>query len=129
MEHSADTSRKTFSSSIGCHDCIDNRPEFKDLLKYSEKIAVHWKKIAYSLNVPCHRIEVIDLNHAYVGQKCYAMFNTWLQTAVNPCWCHLIQALYVIGLNSVAEETKKHLKFIESSGIGKYGGNVEVVCT
>ena len=27
-----------------------------------------------------------------------------------PCWCHFIQALYAVSLNSVAEEAKAHLK-------------------
>ena len=135
-EHSTDTSGKSFSPSIGYHYCIDNKPEFKDLIKYSKKIAVHgkeiavhWKEIAVSLNIPYHRIEVIDFDNRDVEQKYDAIFNTWLQSTATPCWCHFIQALYAVGLYRVAEEAKIHLEFIESSGVDKYGGNAEVVCT
>lgn len=32
------------------------------------------------------------------------MFSLWLQTGKSLCWCVLIQALYTVGLNKVAEE-------------------------
>ena len=98
-------------------------------MKYSEKIAVYWKEIAVSLNIPIQKISIIDNNHSFVKEKCYEMFNTWLQSTTTPCWCHFIQALYAVGLYSVAEEAKIHLEFIESSGVDKCGGNAEVVCS
>ena len=129
-KHSADTSsRKSFSTSVVYHNCIANQPKYIDLIKYSGKILTHWKLIAVSLNICDHKIAVIDLDHPYVKEKCYAMLHTWLQSTVNPCWCHFIQALYAVGLTSVAEEAKTHLQFIEGSGIGKYESNTKVVCS
>ena len=32
------------------------------------------------------------------------MFTTWTERTVNPCWCHFIQVLYNVALDSVAEE-------------------------
>ena len=42
------------------------------------------------------------------------MFNTWLNRTVHPCWCHFVQALYVVGLCGIAEEAKMHLRFCKS---------------
>ena len=129
-KHSADTSGKSFSPSIGNHNCIDNKPNLRDLLKYSSKIAAEWERIALLLKIPFDRISVIKIDHPFVKDKCYAMFNAWLQSTKTPCWCRFIRALYDVKLVSVAEEVSKlHLQFIESSGIGKYEGNIKVLCS
>ena len=71
---------------IGEHDCDcqSNKVEFTHLMKFSEKIAKDWQKIAIHLNIPNEKIAVIDIDHPYVMPKCNAMFKMWLQLQSTP---------------------------------------------
>ena len=93
------------------HQCNENIPDLKDLMDYSVKISTCWKEIALHLNISKNKISVIEVNNpSDVKNKCYEMFNTWLQLNIFPCWCHLAKALDAVGQHSVAEEVTKHLK-------------------
>ena len=97
-------------AAIPSHRCTENRPEHRDIMKYSEKITRCWKRIAYHLGVSEEKVNTIDIDyHWSVEQKCIALFKTWLEKS-HCCWCHFIKALYTVGLSLVAEETKAHLK-------------------
>ena len=113
VQNSAETNiiQRKPSTSIIEHDCGENEPDLKELVKYSNKIADHWKIIALNLKGCEHRIAIIDKDNNNVELKCFEMFNTWLQSDISPCWCHFIQALQTTGLHKAAEEiTLKYLK-------------------
>ena len=97
-------------NSIPLHQCDENIPEFKDLIKYSTKISAYWKQVAILLGVPKDKVFTINLNYQRIEEKCLELFNAWLNRTVYACWCHFIQALFAVGLNDVAEEVKTHLK-------------------
>ena len=101
-----------FSGLIGDHQCNENKPELKELVKYSTKISTCWKELALHLGISDCTISVIEANHPNnVKHKCYEMFNTWLQSQISPCWCHFAQALINVGLNGIAKEVVTvHLK-------------------
>ena len=100
-----DTSKTQILLFIGDHQCNENKPELRELVKYSSKISTCWKELALHLGISEYTISVIDVNHSIdVNNKCYEMFNTWLQSSISPCWCHFAQALNTVGLNGIAEE-------------------------
>ena len=114
-----DSTTQSSQPLIDKHCCDENAPEVQELMKYSSKISVRWNEIALHLNIPQHKISVIDINHPNsVEGKCLKMFNMWLQTAKSPCWCHFLRALCTeeVGLYNVAEEAKIHLKFNIENG-------------
>ena len=92
------------------HNCNNNEPELRDLLKYSPKLFKHWEEVALYLGIPIESINEININHQNdVRRKCLAMFETWRQRATSLCWCHFIQALHDVGLHNVALEAQVHL--------------------
>ena len=110
------------SLSIGKHSCNANKPDFRDLMPFSEKIIQQWKEIAIQLGISHNEVDIIDLNHQRSMQdKCYDLFITWLKLIKSPCWCHFIQALYAVKLNNVVEEAKKHLKLCSSASVAPLG--------
>lgn len=115
INRSAGLSEVKFPPSIDEHDCDKNKVEYIHLIKYSENIAHRWQEIAVELGIPYTKISIIDIDHPYVQMKCYIMFKIWLERT-SPCWCKFIQALYAVGLYSVAEEVKTHLKLRDSAG-------------
>ena len=103
---------------ISDHHCHNNKPDLADLTKYSAKISSHWQEIALKLNIPEPNISTIDIDHQYAKKKCFAMFSTWLNITIHPCWCHFILALYHVGLDGIAEEAKQHISTSTYKNIG-----------
>ena len=115
-----DTSRTQILPLIGDHQCNENKPELRELVKYSSKISTCWKELALHLGIPEHKISVIEVNHSTdVSDKCYNMFNIWLQSRISPCWCHFAQALNTVGLNGIAKEviTKRLNQHSDSTNV------------
>ena len=97
--------------SLVYHDCDKNKPELKDLVRFSDNISTCWKKVALHLNILKHKVDTIEMNHPNrVEDKCHEMLGFWLQTQISPCWCHFAEALSTVGLNDVAEEAKTYLR-------------------
>ena len=96
----------------GEHCCDENKPELKELVEYSKRIANDWELIAIHLKVSVDTIDVINIDcKDRVEAKCRKMFQNWLQSSSSPCWCHFIKALYKVKLCDIAEEvTRKCLK-------------------
>ena len=95
------------------HQCGDKEstPSLQELVKYSKKMAYHWKEIGITLGIPDSVVSIIDIDHRRMENKCFAMFSYWVEVTDPPhCWCHFIQALYSVGLYQVAEEASKHLE-------------------
>ena len=63
-------------TSVDEHDCDENKPELKELVKYSVKVADHWKIIALNLKGCEDKIAVIDIDCNRVESKYYKMFST-----------------------------------------------------
>ena len=83
-------------------DHQQSKPELKELVRYSRKIARVWKQLALELSLSAGDVDVIDINHDDVNDKCYEMFNTWLRQTCDPCWCQVANALKIVKLNEVA---------------------------
>ena len=83
-------------------DHQQSKPELKELVRYSRKIARVWKQLALELSLSAEDVDVIDINHDDVNDKCYEMFNTWLRQTCDPCWCQVANALKIVKLNEVA---------------------------
>ena len=97
---------RTSSHNIDHHYCDTNKPTLEELLKFSSKISMYWKKIAYILGILLDRIDRIERNGQTSAGKVCNMFSVWLFTQKSPCWCHFISVLYEVGLNEVAEQAK-----------------------
>ena len=111
IKDSTSVSKDNFLPSLGYHNCDINRPDLKNLLKFSDRISSHWKKIAIQLNIAQYKVNAIDMNNPNrIEDKCRDMLNHWLESQISPCWCHFVEALSIAGLNDVAEEAKSHLK-------------------
>ena len=37
------------------------------------------------------------------------MFQKWLESTINPCWCHFVSALKKVDLNEVAREAEQNI--------------------
>ena len=122
-----DSSIESSFTSIGYHDCEDNTAKLADLIKYSKKIEHHWQEIAIQMDIHKEKVDIIDIDHPYIQDKCRVMFMAWLDRTTFPCWCKFTQALYAVGLESVAEEAKMHLTFLESTDIKMDEGNLKVI--
>ena len=62
-------------TSVDEHDCDENKPELRELVKYSVKVADHWKIIARYLKGCEDKIAVIDIDYNKVELKCNEMFS------------------------------------------------------
>ena len=94
-------------------DHQQSKPELKELVRYSNRIAACWKQIALELSLSVNDVDVITVNHGDVNDKCYDMFKTWLERTCDPCWCQIANALRIVNLNKDAAEVEARLgKFI-----------------
>jgi len=82
------------------------RPKLKELCHYSDTISLCWKDLALELNLPQETINAIDNDHSRSKDKCYHMFNKWLQRTPNSCWSHIVQAMKNVDLLQAAKEVE-----------------------
>ena len=108
------TKENSFSIS---HNCKENTAKLADLVKYSQKIEHCWQEIAFQMYIHKQEIDRIDPHHLCIQDTCCVMFTAWLKRTTSPCWCKFVQALYAVGLESIAEEAKMHLTLVESADI------------
>ena len=99
------------------HQCNENMPELKDLMKFLTKISLHWQEIGFQLGIPEGKVSTINLDYQRTEEKCLELFKEWLRRTRRPCWCNFIQALFAVGLNGIAEEAKTHLKLCKSVSV------------
>ena len=100
----------SYASSIGSQCCHTEKPPLKDLVLYSNKITSQWKELALQLDIPQEVVNTIDINNNEIKDKCYHMFNAWLQRTVDSCWCQFVLALRKVDLLDLANVIE--LKFI-----------------
>jgi len=81
-------------------------PTLKELHHYSDTISSCWKHLALELNLPQETINTIDNDHSRIKDKCYHMFNKWLQRTPNCCWSHIVQAMKNVDLLQAAKKVE-----------------------
>ena len=84
-----------------------HKPKLKELNRYSEAVSSCWKGLALELDLPHDTISRIDNDHNRIKDKCYDMFNTWLQRSPDACWCHIVEALKMQNMLQLANDIEK----------------------
>ena len=84
-----------------------SKPELRELVLYSDKIAKYWNEFALQLSLSSEAVNRIDVNHSDVRNKCFDMFKIWLERTPNPCWCQVVDAFKMVKLNEAAREIEK----------------------
>ena len=82
--------------------------KLKELVLYSSKISSYWKEIALQLDIPQEVVNIVNISNTEVKEKCYRMFQIWLERTVNPCWCHFVSALKKVELLETAREVEQN---------------------
>ena len=90
------------------------RPELKELCRYSDAVSPFWKQLALELDFSYDTINKIDHDRAHITDKCYDMFNMWLERSLDTCWCHIVNAIKMCKKLKLAKD-------IEESFLGTYG--------
>ena len=90
-------------------DHQQSKPELKELVHYSDRVVTCWKQLALELSLSAEAVNIIDVNHVDVVNKCYDMFNTWLRQTCDPCWCQVANAFKMVKLNEAAREIETKL--------------------
>ena len=90
--------------------------QIRNILKpQTSGVAVKWYDLGIQLLDDGVGPGVLDLikadHHNDNNTCCNEMFVTWLQMEPNATWSQLVSTLTKIGMNSVAEDLKKQLKF------------------
>ena len=83
------------------------------MCRHYEAVSSCWKELALEVDFPYETINRINKDHDNIKDKCYDMFNTWLQRSPNACWCHIVNALKQCKMLQLAKD-------IEKSFLGKY---------
>ena len=115
------------SSITNYDDHLYNKPDMKDLVRYSTNIANKWRQIALELLITKPEIDVIIINNRNdVINQCQDMFTVWLQNFNSPCWCHFIKALDIVGLSDIAKKViKTHLKQRSKSTVASVATSIK----
>ena len=66
-----------------------------------------WKELALELDLPLETINRIDNDHDHIKEKCYDMFNTWLQRSPDASWCHIVNALKMCKMLQLAKDIEE----------------------
>ena len=86
------------------------------MCRYSEAVSSCWKELALELNFPYETIDRIDNERARIKDKCYDMFNTWLQRSLDACWCHIVNALKMHNMLQLAKNIEESFLCKEHNG-------------
>ena len=73
------------------------------------KISSYWKEIALQLDIPQEVVNAINISNTEVKEKCYHMFQKWLESTINARWCHFVSALKKVKLNEIAREAEQNI--------------------
>ena len=65
--------------------------------------------MALELDLPLETVDTIDKDHSQTKDKCYHMFNTWLQRMPDASWCSFTEALKMVKMLSVANDIETYL--------------------
>ena len=84
-----------------------HRPKLKELCRHYEAVSYCWKELALELDLPLETINRIDNDHDRIKDKCYDMFNTWLQRSPDACWCHIVNALKMCKMLQLAKDIEE----------------------
>ena len=79
-----------------------------------------WKELALELDLPYDTINRINRDHDNIKDKCYDMFNTWLQRSPDACWCHIVNALKMCKMLQLAKDIEESFLSELTSCIASY---------
>ena len=88
-------------------DHQQSKPQLKELVRYSDKIVTCWRQLALELSLSVEVVNKIDADRVHITDKCYDMFNTWLEQTCDPCWCQVASAFKMVKLNEAAGEVER----------------------
>ena len=72
-------------------------------MSFFEDISLSWKELALELDLPYKTVKRIDQDHDNIKDKCYDMFNTWLERSPDACWCYIVKALKECNMSKLAK--------------------------
>ena len=75
---------------------------------YFEDISSCWKDLALELDLPYKTVKSIDKDNDNIKDKCYDMFNTWLERLPDACWCHIVKALKNCNMSKLAKDIEEY---------------------
>ena len=76
-------------------------------MRYSDDLADCWKRFALELELPSERIKAINTGYVEVTDKCFYMFDAWLERSRHPCWCEIVEAFKMVNMVQIAEKIAK----------------------
>ena len=81
------------------------RPTHKILARFKIHLTPHWKDICYELIDVCH-VNAIKCSRDREEDKCFAVFEKWLELNSEVCYCAVFKALRVHNLECKIGELK-----------------------
>ena len=84
-----------------------HKPRLKELCRHYEAVSSCWKELALELDLSYDTINRIDNDHDRIKEKCYDMFNTWLQRSPDACWCHIVNALKMCKMLQLSKDIQE----------------------
>ena len=97
----------TLLSYIGHQYC---KPRLKELCQYSEDVSECWTYLALQLDLSSEIIKTLDIDYTRTKDKCFHMFDKWLERYPDPCWCEIVEALRMVKMSHLATDIEaKHL--------------------
>ena len=87
---------------------LKERPTHKMLSQITDYLASNWRRIGFQLLEPEH-VQNIESTTKPNVDKCLDMLIKWLETDKNPTYSRLIDALYLLEYQGIAEKIKKKL--------------------
>ena len=77
------------------------------MCRYNEAVSQDWKQVALELNLQGETVNRINKDYNCLKDKCYEMFNTWLQRTPEACWCHMVNALKMCKMLKLAKDIEE----------------------
>ena len=59
------------------------------------------------MDLPYKTVKTIDKDNDNTKDKCFDMFNTWLERSPNACWCHIVNALKKHNKSKLAKDIEE----------------------
>ncbi|XP_068756061.1 uncharacterized protein [Montipora capricornis] len=84
--------------------CKSGTPSTDDLSYIAEKLGTSWKRVGRRLRVPEHVLDQIQHDNTELSEKGFQVLRSWMESADNPTYQSLAQALQKAGKRQLAEE-------------------------
>ena len=101
-------------------DICSVKPDLSMLSKFKMQLCPDWFYIGLTLGISAEYLNEINLGKHRPRDKCFYMFERWLQLDCVPCYCKLIFAVKDEGNCTLAEDIQCKIEH----SIGEYVGKV-----